>query len=33
LVADLDYEMPGQSLPPNVLPAYDGMRLTVERAD
>jgi hypothetical protein len=32
LVADLDYEVPGQSLPPNVLPAYD-MRLTAERAD
>jgi phosphoribosyl 1,2-cyclic phosphate phosphodiesterase len=28
--ADLDYEVLRQSLPPNVIPAYDGMRLTPE---
>ncbi|MFL6818986.1 MAG: MBL fold metallo-hydrolase [Bradyrhizobium sp.] len=27
--ADLDYEVLRQSLPPNVVPAYDGMRLAV----
>jgi phosphoribosyl 1,2-cyclic phosphate phosphodiesterase len=31
--ADLDYEVLRQSLPPHVVPAYDGMRLTLERAD
>jgi phosphoribosyl 1,2-cyclic phosphate phosphodiesterase len=31
--ADLDYEVLRLSLPPNVVPAYDGMRLTLERAD
>ncbi len=31
--SDLDYEVLRQSLPPNVLPAYDGMHLTVQRAD
>ena len=31
--ADLDYEVIRQSLPPNVIPAYDGMRLTLARAD
>ena len=30
--SDLDYEVLRQSLPPNVIPAYDGMRLTLERA-
>ncbi|WP_213775151.1 MBL fold metallo-hydrolase [Bradyrhizobium sp. dw_78] len=29
--ADLDYEVLRQSLPPNVIPAYDGMRLTLEQ--
>ncbi|MEA2830995.1 MAG: phosphoribosyl 1,2-cyclic phosphate phosphodiesterase, partial [Bradyrhizobium sp.] len=27
--SDLDYEVLRQSLPPNVIPAYDGMRLTL----
>jgi phosphoribosyl 1,2-cyclic phosphate phosphodiesterase len=31
--SDLDYEVLRQSLPPQVIPAYDGMRLTLERAD
>ncbi len=31
--SDLDYEVVRQSLPPNVIPAYDGIRLTLERAD
>lgn len=31
--ADLDYEVLRQSLPSHVVPAYDGMRLTLERAD
>ncbi len=31
--ADLDYEVLRQSLPPHVVPAHDGMRLTLERAD
>ena len=31
--SDLDYEVLRQCLPPNVIPAYDGMRLTLERAD
>ncbi|SDS22949.1 MBL fold metallo-hydrolase [Bradyrhizobium canariense] len=30
--SDLDYEVLRQSLPPNVIPAYDGMRLTLEQA-
>ena len=30
--SDLDYEVLRQSLPPNVVPAYDGMRLTLEQA-
>jgi phosphoribosyl 1,2-cyclic phosphate phosphodiesterase len=30
--SDLDYEVLRQSLPPDVIPAYDGMRLTVEQA-
>jgi phosphoribosyl 1,2-cyclic phosphate phosphodiesterase len=30
--SDLDYEVLRQSLPANVIPAYDGMRLTLERA-
>jgi phosphoribosyl 1,2-cyclic phosphate phosphodiesterase len=30
--SDLDYEMLRQSLPPNVVPAHDGMRLTLEQA-
>jgi phosphoribosyl 1,2-cyclic phosphate phosphodiesterase len=30
--SDLDYEVLRQSLPPNVIPAYDGMQLTLERA-
>jgi phosphoribosyl 1,2-cyclic phosphate phosphodiesterase len=30
LHSDLDYEVLRQSLPPNVIPAYDGMRLTLE---
>ena len=30
--SDLDYEVLRQSLPPHVIPAYDGMRLTLERA-
>jgi phosphoribosyl 1,2-cyclic phosphate phosphodiesterase len=29
--SDLDYEVLRQSLPPNVIPAYDGMRLTLEQ--
>jgi phosphoribosyl 1,2-cyclic phosphate phosphodiesterase len=29
--SDLDYEVLRQSLPPHVIPAYDGMRLTLER--
>ena len=32
LHSDLDYEVLRQSLPPNVVPAYDGMRLTLELA-
>jgi phosphoribosyl 1,2-cyclic phosphate phosphodiesterase len=28
--SDLDYEVLRQSLPPNVIPAHDGMRLTLE---
>jgi phosphoribosyl 1,2-cyclic phosphate phosphodiesterase len=31
--SDLDYEVLRQSLPPTVIPAYDGMRLTLERVD
>ena len=31
--SDLDYEVLRQSLPKGVIPAYDGMRLTLERAD
>ena len=31
LHSDLDYEVLRQSLPPNVVPAHDGMRLTLER--
>ena len=31
--SDLDYEVLRQSLPPGVIPAYDGMRLTLERPD
>jgi phosphoribosyl 1,2-cyclic phosphate phosphodiesterase len=30
--SDLDYEVLRQSLPPGVIPAYDGMRLTLEQA-
>ena len=30
--SDLDYEVLRQSLPPEVIPAYDGMRLTVQQA-
>jgi phosphoribosyl 1,2-cyclic phosphate phosphodiesterase len=30
--SDLDYEVLRQSLPPDVIPAYDGMRLTVQQA-
>ena len=30
--SDLDYEVLRQSLPKGVIPAYDGMRLTLERA-
>ena len=30
--SDLDYEVLRQSLPANVVPAYDGMRLTLEQA-
>jgi phosphoribosyl 1,2-cyclic phosphate phosphodiesterase len=30
--SDLDYEVLRQSLPPNVIPAHDGMRLTLEQA-
>jgi phosphoribosyl 1,2-cyclic phosphate phosphodiesterase len=30
--SDLDYEVLRQSLPPNVIPAYDGMRLTPGQA-
>ena len=30
--SDLDYEVLRQSLPANVIPAYDGMRLTLEQA-
>jgi phosphoribosyl 1,2-cyclic phosphate phosphodiesterase len=29
--SDLDYEVLRQSLPPNVVPAHDGMRLTLDR--
>ena len=29
--SDLDYEVLRLSLPPNIIPAYDGMRLTLER--
>ena len=32
LHSDLDYEVLRQSLPSGVIPAYDGMRLTLERA-
>jgi phosphoribosyl 1,2-cyclic phosphate phosphodiesterase len=28
--SDLDYEVLRQSLPPDVIPAYDRMRLTLE---
>jgi phosphoribosyl 1,2-cyclic phosphate phosphodiesterase len=31
--SDLDYEALRQSLPKGVIPAYDGMRLTLERVD
>jgi phosphoribosyl 1,2-cyclic phosphate phosphodiesterase len=31
--SDLDYEVLRQSLPAGVIPAYDGMRLTLERVD
>jgi len=31
--SDLDYEVLRQSLPKGVVPAHDGMRLTLERAD
>jgi len=31
--SDLDYEVLRQSLPAGVIPAYDGMRLTLERMD
>ena len=31
--SDLDYEVLRQSLPRGVIPAYDGMRLTLEQAD
>jgi phosphoribosyl 1,2-cyclic phosphate phosphodiesterase len=31
--SDLDYEVLRQSLPKGVIPAYDGMRVTLERAD
>ncbi len=30
--SDLDYDVLRQSLPPHVVPAYDGMRLTLEQA-
>jgi phosphoribosyl 1,2-cyclic phosphate phosphodiesterase len=30
--SDLDYEALRQKLPPNVMPAYDGMRLTIDPA-
>ena len=30
--SDLDYEVLRQRLPPNVVPAHDGMRLTLEQA-
>jgi phosphoribosyl 1,2-cyclic phosphate phosphodiesterase len=30
--SDLDYEVLRQSLPPDMIPAYHGMRLTVEQA-
>ncbi|MGB9114796.1 MBL fold metallo-hydrolase [Bradyrhizobium sp.] len=30
--SDLDYEVLRQSLPPQIIPAYDGMRLTLEQA-
>ena len=33
LHSDLDYEVLRQSLPAGVIPAYDGMRLVLERAD
>jgi phosphoribosyl 1,2-cyclic phosphate phosphodiesterase len=32
MTADVDYEVLRLSLPPNVVPAYDGMRLTLEQA-
>jgi phosphoribosyl 1,2-cyclic phosphate phosphodiesterase len=31
--ADLDYEVLRHKLPPGVIPGYDGMRLTLERAE
>ena len=31
--SDVDYEVLRQSLPQGVIPAYDGMRLTLDRAD
>ena len=31
--SDLDYEVLRKRLPPNVVPAYDGMRLTLAQAD
>ena len=31
--ADVDYEVLSQKLPAGVIPGYDGMRLTLERAD
>ena len=31
--SDLDYEVLRQSLPAGVIPAYDGMRLTLQQAD
>jgi phosphoribosyl 1,2-cyclic phosphate phosphodiesterase len=30
LHSDLDYEVLRKSLPPNIIPAYDGIRLTVD---
>jgi phosphoribosyl 1,2-cyclic phosphate phosphodiesterase len=30
--SDLDYEALRLNLPPNIVPAYDGMRLVLERA-
>jgi len=32
LHSDLDYEVLRHKLPANVVPAYDGMRLTLDRA-